>query len=64
MVRELVYAYAAVSPGDGCLDYWTAPKRTTEHMNRFLGQVRTAHPGDYIIMISEITSLFAIQVIE
>ena len=51
LVREFVYAYAAVSPGDGCLDYWMAPKMNTEHMSQFLARVRTAHPGEFILMI-------------
>ncbi len=51
LVREFVYAYAAVSPGDGCLDYWTTPKMNTEYMSQFLAQVRTAHPEEFIIMI-------------
>jgi transposase len=46
-----VYAYAAVSPEDGCLDYWMAPKMNTEHMSQFLAQVRTAHPGEFILMV-------------
>lgn len=51
LVREFVYEYAAVSPGDGSLDFWTTPKMNTEHMSQFLAQVRNTHPGEFIIMI-------------
>jgi len=51
LVREFVYVYAAVSPGDGCLDYCTAQKMNTEFMNQFLAQVRTAHPKEFIIIV-------------
>ena len=51
LVREFVYEYAAVSPQDGALDFMTAEKMNTESMNRFLAQVRNAHPDDFLIMI-------------
>lgn len=51
LVREFVYTYATVSPGDGCLDYRIAPKMNTDYMNQFLKQVRTTHPEEFIIMI-------------
>lgn len=51
LVREFVYAYAAVSPQDGMLDHWTVPNMNTKNMNQFLSQVRSAHPGEFIIMI-------------
>ena len=50
-MREFVYEYAAVSPQDGALDFMTAEKMNTESMNRFLDQVRNAHPDDFLIMI-------------
>lgn len=51
MVREFRYEYAAVSPWDGGLDYMTTEKMNTESMTRFLAQVCTAHPGEFIVMI-------------
>ncbi len=51
LVREFVYVYAAVSPQDGCLDYWTIPKMNTKNMNQFLSQVRNVHPDEFIVMI-------------
>ena len=51
LVREFVYEYAAVSPGEGSLDYWTTSAMNTEHMSQFLAQVRSDHPGEFIIMI-------------
>ena len=51
LVREFVYVYAAVSPQDGCLDYWTIPKMNTKNMNKFLSQVRNVHPDEFIVMI-------------
>ena len=51
LVREFVYEYAAVSPQDGALDFMTAEKMNTENMNRFLDQVRNAHPDEFLIMI-------------
>ena len=50
-MREFVYEYAAVSPQDGALDFMTAEKMNTENMNRFLDQVRNAHPDEFLIMI-------------
>ena len=43
LVREFVYEYAAVSPWDGCPDYWTTTSINTKNMSRFLDQVRKAH---------------------
>lgn len=51
LVREFVYEYAAVSPGDGSLDHWTTSAMNTDHMSQFLTQVRNAHPGEFIIMV-------------
>jgi len=51
LVREFVYEYAAVSPGDGSLDHWMTLSMDSEHMGQFLAQVRKAHPGEFIIMV-------------
>lgn len=51
LIREYVYEYAAVSPQDGALDFMTSETMNTENMNRFLLQVREAHPTDFIVMV-------------
>lgn len=51
LVREYVYAYAAVTPGDGALDWMISAKMDTLNMNAFLNHVSKRHPGDYIVMV-------------
>lgn len=51
LVREFRYEYAAVSPGDGCLDYMTSEKMNTDAMSRFLAQVSQSHKDDFIAMV-------------
>lgn len=51
LVREFVYEYAAVSPGDGSLDRFMTLSMDSEHMSQFLAQVRKTHPGEFIIMV-------------
>ncbi len=51
LVREFRYEYAAVSPGDGALDFMTAEKMNTENMSRFLQQVSEAHKEEFIVMV-------------
>ena len=51
LVREFVYAYAAVSPLDGNLSTMVAQRRDTATMNRFLAHVSRTHPGDHIVMV-------------
>ena len=46
-----MYEYAAVSPQDGALDFMTSETMDTNNMNRFLRQVRGAHPEDFIVMV-------------
>jgi len=53
LVREFRYEYAAVSPGDGCLDFMTADKMCTESMSAFLAQVSVAHQEDFIVMVTD-----------
>lgn len=49
--REFVYAYGAVSPREGDLDWKICPKMNTQRMNEFLDQVGQRHPHDFIVMI-------------
>jgi hypothetical protein len=51
LLREFAYEYAAVSPQGGALVFMTAEKMNTESINRFLGQIRNAHPDDFLIMV-------------
>jgi len=53
LVREFRYEYAAVSPGDGDLDFMSAEKMNTENMSRFLAQVSVAHKNEFIIMVMD-----------
>ena len=51
LVREFVYAYAAVSPQDGKLNTMVASRMNTETMNRFLAHVARVNAREYIIMV-------------
>lgn len=51
LVREFVYAYAAVSPTDGKLNTMLAASMNTQTMNRFLAHVATQHQDEFIIMV-------------
>jgi transposase len=49
--RQFRYVYGAVSPVEGEVDWAVCDKMNTEHMSKFLGQIRTAHPDDHILMV-------------
>jgi hypothetical protein len=49
--REFVYAYGAVSPLVGELDWRVSREMNTPRMGEFLAQVSQAHPGDFILMV-------------
>ena len=49
--REFTYVYGAVSPMEGQLDWMICRKMNTEMMEKFLLQVSSAHPLDFIVMI-------------
>jgi len=51
LVREFVYAYAAVSPADGCLNTMVAPSLNTPTMSRFLRQVARRHAEEFVLMV-------------
>ncbi len=51
LVREYAYAYAAVTPADGVLDWMVAPKMNTLHMNGFLRHVSSKHPDEFVVMV-------------
>ena len=51
LVREYTYAYAAVSPQDGALDWMLTAKMDTLNMSAFLDHVSQRHVDDYIVMV-------------
>ncbi len=51
LVREYAYAYAAVSPQDGALDWMLTLKMDTLNMNAFLNHASRRHVNDYIVMV-------------
>jgi transposase-like protein len=51
LVREYTYAYAAVTPADGTLDWMLAPKMNTTNMSAFLNHVSQRHPDDFVVMV-------------
>jgi hypothetical protein len=51
LVREYTYAYGAVSPRDGALDWMLAPKSDTINMAAFLRHVSQRHPEDFVLMV-------------
>lgn len=50
LIREYTYAYAAVSPSDGRLDWMVAPKMDTVNMAAFLNHVSRNHPCEFVVM--------------
>jgi transposase-like protein len=51
LVREYNYAYAAVSPVDGAIDWMLAAKMDTLTMGSFLSSVSKRHHDEFIIMV-------------
>jgi hypothetical protein len=51
LVREYVYAYAAVSPIEGSLDWMIAERMNTEMMNQFLDMIEDHYPKEHIAMV-------------
>ena len=51
LVREYTYAYAAVSPQDGSLDWMISPKMDTLNMSAFLRHVLQRHPDEFLVMV-------------
>lgn len=51
MVREYTYAFAAVAPADGRLDWMLSAKSDTLNMNAFLLHVRRRHPAEFLVMV-------------
>lgn len=51
LIREYVYAYAAICPQDGALTWLQAPHMNTEHMAAFLAKLSAQFPDDYTLLI-------------
>ncbi len=49
--REFVYAYGAVNPRAGDLDWKICSQMNTRRMSEFLEQVGQRHPHDFIVMV-------------
>lgn len=50
MIREYIYAYAAISPHDGTMDSLILPGVNAEEMSIFLEEVSSRHADEYILM--------------
>jgi len=48
---RVTYAYAAVSPQDGALEWMLASKMDTLNMSAFLQHVSKSHPQEFVLMI-------------
>ena len=51
VVRQYKYAYGALSPLDGDVDWMMADAMNTATMNSFLAQIGEKYPDDYILMV-------------
>jgi hypothetical protein len=51
LIREYVYAYAAVSPMEGDIDWMMAEKMNSCEMDRFLDMIEEKYLDDHIVMI-------------
>ena len=51
LIREYVYAYAALTPTDGQLEWMLGSKMDTSTMNVFLQQVSKRHPEEFVVMV-------------
>jgi len=51
LVREYTYAFGAVSPADGRLDWMLTSKSDTLNMNAFLLHVRRQRPDEFVVMV-------------
>lgn len=51
LIREYVYAYAAVNPADGHLEWMLADDMAAKTMGLFLRQAVQNHPNEFVIMV-------------
>jgi len=52
-IREYMYAYGAVSPGDGGMFSLVLPRCNTACMSIFLNLLSQAYPDDYILLVAD-----------
>ena len=53
LIREYVYAYAAVTPADGQLDWMLGSKMDSATMSVFLHQVSERHSSEFVVMVMD-----------
>ncbi len=51
LVRQYTYAYAAVAPKDGTLDWMLSPKMDRSNMEAFLDHVSQRHAQEFVLMV-------------
>jgi transposase len=51
LVREYIYAFAALSPHDGVVDSLVLPAVNANAMSLFLAEVAARHPNEEILMV-------------
>lgn len=51
LIYQYTYAYAAVSPQDGCLDSLVLPEVSSRGMQLFCDEVAQRHPDENIILV-------------
>jgi hypothetical protein len=51
IVREYTYAFVALSPHDGVMDFLILPLVSEEAMSLFLREVSERHPDEFILMV-------------
>ncbi len=51
VVRDYAYAYAAISPVDGVLDYAMVADMKTEAAADFLGQIAARHRDEFVVLV-------------
>jgi len=54
--REFIYAYGAVSPHEGELDWQLCREMNTIRMGQFLARISQAHPTEFILIVLDGTS--------
>lgn len=51
VVRQYTYAFAALSPHDGCLDSLILPVVNAQTMSLFLGELASRHPDEFLLVV-------------
>ena len=53
LVREYIYAYAAISPHDGVMDSLVIPEVNAQLMSLFLKEVSQRHSDEFVLMVMD-----------